>query len=474
MKSSGESGTTIESAHLKTVENRQGGGVSTADDSFRKNGNVVKKAGLFYFVFVMFAYTTGGPFGMEEMITTSGPGLTLLSLLIIPLFWCIPVSLVAAELTTAIPVEGGFYRWVRAGCGEFWGFLAGWWNWSASWLLGATYAVLFSDYLAIYFPSLTGWKHYLVSVALIAVLAYVNIRGIQMVGVFATVLEFSVLIPVLLLCMIAATRWHYNPFHPFVPPHVPPFQVFGVGLALGLWLYSGYEQCSSVAEEIENPQRSYPRALAIVVPLSVATYFLPALLSLAALGNWQEWNTAYLSKAAQLIGGSWLGFLMTVAAMLGNVSLGNATVLTSTRMPSSMAEDGYLPPVFAAKHPKYGTPWIAILISSATYALLAFQTLAQLLTVYVWLRSLVTVLTVVAAWRLRKIHPEMKRPFRIPWGNAGLAYVVIAPVIMSVVALVFSDKFALKWGLVSVLLGVAAFFVFSRIREPLERNGKTR
>ena len=226
-----------------------------------------KKAGLFYFVFVMFAYTTGGPFGMEEMVTTSGPGLTLLYLLVIPFFWCIPVSLVAAELTTAIPVEGGFYRWVRASFGDFWGFLAGWWNWSASWLLGGSYAVLFSDYLATYFPSLAGWKHYLVSVALISLLAYINIRGIQMVGAVATVLEISVLIPVLLLCVIAATQWRHNPFQPFVPPHVSPFQVFGVGLALGLWLYSGYEQCSSVAEEIENPQRSYPRALAIVVPV---------------------------------------------------------------------------------------------------------------------------------------------------------------------------------------------------------------
>ena len=160
-----------------------------------------KKAGLFYFVFVMFAYTTGGPFGMEGMVTTSGPGLTLLYLLVIPLFWCIPVSLVAAELTTAIPVEGGFYRWVRAGYGDFWGFLAGWWNWSASWLLGGSYAVLFSDYLGGFFPSLVGWKHYLVSVALIALLAYVNIRGIQMVGIVSTVLEFSVLMPVLALCV---------------------------------------------------------------------------------------------------------------------------------------------------------------------------------------------------------------------------------------------------------------------------------
>jgi amino acid transporter len=425
---------------------------------------MAKKAGLLSFVFVMFAYTTGGPFGMEEMVTTSGPGLTLIYLLVIPFFWCIPVSFVAAELTTAIPVEGGFYRWVRAGYGNFWGFLAGWWNWSASWLLGGSYAVLFSDYLAIYFPSMVGWKHYLVSVALIALLAYINIRGIQMVGVVSTILEFSVLVPVLLLCVIAATQWHHNPFHPITPPYVPPFQVFGVGLALGLWLYSGYEQCSSVAEEIENPQRSYPLALAIVVPLSMAVYFLPAFFSLAALGNWHEWNTAYLSTAARLIGGGWLGFLLTIAAMLGNVSLLNATVLTSTRMPSSMAEDGYLPPVFAAKHPKFGTPWIAILISSAIYALLAFHTLAQLLTVYVWLRTLVTVLTVLSAWRLRQKFPEMKRPFRIPGGRAGLAYVVIAPILMGILALVCSDPFALKWGPLPVLFGVAAYLVFPKIK----------
>jgi amino acid transporter len=277
------------------------------------------------------------------------------------------------------------------------------------------------------------------------------------------------LIPVAVLCAIAATKWHHNPFHPLLPPHVPPFQVFGVGLALGLWLYSGYEQCSSVAEEIENPQRSYPRALAVVVPLSIATYFLPPLLSLAALGNWQDWNTAYLSTAAARIGGGWLGFLMTIGAMLCNVSLFNATVLTSTRMPSTMAEDGYLPPVFAAKHPKYGTPWIAILISSGIYALLAFHTLAQLLTVYVWLRILVTMLTVLAAWRLRRARPELPRPFRIPWGKSGLFYVVIAPILMGVVALAGSDKFALKWGPIPVALGVVAYFLFPKIRGVFER-----
>jgi amino acid transporter len=429
----------------------------------------VKKAGLLYFVFVMFAYTTGGPFGLEEMVSTSGPGMTLIYLLIIPLFWSIPVSLVSAELTTAIPVEGGFYRWVRASHGDFWGFLTGWWNWSASWLLGASYAVLFTDYLSYFFPQLVGWKHYVVSLALIALFAYINIRGIQMVGVVATVLGICILVPVAVEAAIAATKWHHNPFHPVIPPHAPPFQIFGVGLAIGLWLYSGYEQCSSVAEEIENPQKNYPRALAIVVPMAVATYFLPACLSLAALGNWQDWTTTYLTTAAELVGGRWLGSLIAVAAVLCSVSLLNATMLTSTRMPSTMSEDGYLPPFFAEKHARYGTPWIAILISCTIYALLAFQTMAQLLTVYVWLRILVTQLTVLAAWRLRRTQPELKRPFLVPWGNAGLIYVVFAPLLMSTVALIGSDKFALKWGPIPVVLGIVAYFVFPRIKAAVER-----
>ena len=157
--------------------------------------SALQKAGLFYLVFVMFSYTTGGPFGLEDMVTTSGPGLTLIYLLVLPFFWCIPVSLVSAELTTAMPVEGGFYRWTRAAFGDFWGFLAGWWNWSASFLLGGAYAVLFTDYLL--FPGTSGWKHYLVSVALIAVITWINVRGIQMVGKVATALELFIFVPVM-------------------------------------------------------------------------------------------------------------------------------------------------------------------------------------------------------------------------------------------------------------------------------------
>ncbi len=427
------------------------------------NASVLRKAGLFYLVFVMFSYTTGGPFGLEDMVTTSGPGMTLIYLLVLPFFWCIPVSLVSAELTTAMPVEGGFYRWTRAAFGDFWGFLAGWWNWSASFLLGGAYAVLFTDYLVYYFPGITGWKHYLVSVALIAVIAWINVRGIQMVGQVATALEIFIFLPVMTMIVMGFIHWHHNPLVPWIPPHQPTFKIFGVGLALGLWLYSGYEQLSTVAEEVENPRRAYPRALALVVPLSMAAYFLPTLAGLGSAGEWQNWHTGYFSDAARSIGGPWLGTWMTLAAMVGNVALLNSTVLTTTRMPFAMAEDGYLPAALTRKHLEYGTPWLAIVVSAVIYALLAWQSLGQLISVYIWLRSATTVLTVLSAWKLRRTRPEMPRAFRIPGGRLGLFYVVAAPVVMSLVALLGSDRRAAIGGPIAMILGPLAYgFVASR------------
>ena len=405
----------------------------------------------------MFSYTTGGPFGLEDMVTTSGPGITLLYLLILPFFWCIPVSLVSAELTTAMPVEGGFYRWTRAAFGDFWGFLAGWWNWSASFLLGGAYAVLFTDYLVYYYP-LTWWEHYLVSLAVIALLTWVNVRGIQMVGQVATALEIFIFLPVMTMIIIGLTHWHQNPFHPWVVPHQPTFKVFGVGLAVGLWLYSGYEQLSTVAEEVENPQRSYPVALALVVPLSMAAYFLPALAGLASAGQWQRWKSGFFSDAAAMIGGTfhghaWLGTWMTLAAMVGSVALLNSTILTTTRMPFAMAEDGYLPAVLTRKHARYGTPWLAIVASAVIYAALAWKSLTQLLSVYIWLRSATTVLTVLSGWKLRRTRPDLARSFVVPGGRVGLFYVVAAPVLMAIVALLGGDRFATIGGLIAIALG---------------------
>ena len=442
--------------------------MTTTDAPTSPPPRALRKAGLFYLVFVMFSYTTGGPFGQEDMITTSGPGITLLYILILPLFWSIPVSLVSAELTTAMPVEGGFYRWTRAAFGDFWGFLAGWWNWTASFCLGGVYAVLFADYLKYPFPHMTWWQHYGIAFGLITLLTGVNLRGIHMVGQVATALEIFVFLPVITMVVMGLMHWHYNPFSPWVVPQQATFKVFGVGLAIGLWLYSGYEQLSTLAEEVEDPQRLYPRALAWVVPMSITMYFLPTLVGLASAGHWMEWHTGFFSEAATIIGGPWLGAGMTLAAAVCNVALLNSTILATTRMPFAMAEDGYLPNILTRRHPRFGTPWLAIVVSAAIYSLLSWQSLTQLISIYVWLRSSTTVLTVLSGWKLRRARPDLKRTFLVPGGRWGLLYAVAAPVVMALVALLGSDRFGLIGGAIALVLGPAVFAVLGlrRRRQP--------
>ncbi|ABF42115.1 amino acid/polyamine/organocation transporter, APC superfamily [Candidatus Koribacter versatilis Ellin345] len=412
----------------------------------------MKRASLLPFVFVMYSYTTGGPFGLEGQVTTSGPGMTLIYHLLLPFFWCIPVSFVSAELTTAMPVEGGFYRWSRAAFGDFWGFLAGWWNWCASFILGGVYAVMFADYMQFYFPQLKApLAHFAVALAMIIVITFVNIVGIDAVGKVATVFGVLILAPIAVMCVWGATKWQHNPFLPLIPPGATPKQVAGVGLALGLWLYSGFEQLSTVAEEVEDPQRTFPRALAWAVPMAMATYFLPTLFSLAAVGDWHAWKDGYFSTAAFAIGGHWLGFAVNLAALITAVSLLNGTVIASTRMPFAMAEDGYLPRFLAKTHARFKTPWLAIICSACVYAALSWKSLSALIIVYSWLRVATTWMTVIAAWRLRAKDPNMKRPFRIPWGIAGVAYCVIAPLIIGAIALSASENPI--GGLLSLALG---------------------
>src|SRR5205814_9149696 len=105
------------------------------------------------------------------------------------------------------------------------------------------------------------------------------------------------------------------------------------------------------------------------------------------------------------------------------------------------------------------------LLSAAMYCLVAWHSLSQLISVYIWLRIATSVLTVLSAWQLRRKRPDLQRTFRIPWGKKGLAYAVIAPLMMSGVAMIASDKFALKWGPVAVLLGPAAYFLFRRKKD---------
>jgi amino acid transporter len=117
---------------------------------------VPRTLGLGALVFIMFFTVSGGAYGLEDTIGESGAGMGLLLILLTPLIWAMPSAMMVAELATSMPVEGGYYRWVKAGLGPFWGIQEGWWSWITSWVDMAIYPVLFVEYAGYFWPDTFG------------------------------------------------------------------------------------------------------------------------------------------------------------------------------------------------------------------------------------------------------------------------------------------------------------------------------
>ena len=424
-----------------------------------RSGPLLRQIGFLPLLALFYGYTAGGPFGYEDIFGSSGPGMALVFLTFVPLFWSIPISFAAAELNSILPVQGGFYRWSRVAFGDFWGFQCGWWNWTGTFLLNSLYGVLLMDYLSDYFPWITGNVKWAGACLALCLLSYLNARGIQVAGWLSVALLFAVLLPVAWLCIASAIHWHFNPVLPFTPPGKPFGAVFGKGLALAMWNYAGYEQLSSMTGEMKDAQRTFVRLLAWITPLNVLTYVLPTTLALAALGNWQAWKTDYIVTASRLIGGPWLGAAMLVAAMIGTLSLSNSTILYTTRVPATMAEDGYLPAWLGKIHPRYGTPARAIAVSAVVYCVLARYDVADLVNIYIWTRIATTLLTLFAAWRMRRKAPAAPRKVRIPGGRIGLAYVLIFPVILCAIKMAQSEDYVLRYAPLLLASGPVAYAI---------------
>jgi amino acid transporter len=422
-----------------------------------------QKIGLIPLLFLFFAYTTAGPFGYEEIFSLSGPGMALVFLTFVPLLWSIPISLAAAEMNSILPVQGGFYRWVRVAFGDFWGFQAGWWNWTGTFLLNSMYGVLFVDYVSPYVPGLTGLWKWACTAAFLCLLAYANIRGIRASGRLAITLQIIVLAPVVWFCVLALLQARQSPLLPFVPPDRPFGTVFGAGLALAMWNYAGYEQLSSVAEEVNDPQRTFVQALAWNTPLAILTYVVPAGLALSALGNWADWKTGYLVTAAREIGGPAMGVAMLAASIIAIASLSNSTILSTTRIPYAMAQDGYLPGWLSELHGGYGTPARAIVFSTIIYCALAVTDVVTLVAIYIWTRIATSILMLLAAWQLRRRMPDAPRSFRIPGGRAGLAYIIVTPMLLCAVKVYYSEQIVYQFGPLLLASGPLAYLTFRRL-----------
>ena len=130
-------------------------------------GRLRRELGLVPLAAVVFFNVSGGPYGIEDVVPSFGPGLALALLLLTPLLWSLPVSLVISELASALPDEGGYVAWVRRAFGPFWSFQVGWWSWLDSFVDVAIYPALFVEYLKFWYPAMTAGERWLLALVFI-------------------------------------------------------------------------------------------------------------------------------------------------------------------------------------------------------------------------------------------------------------------------------------------------------------------
>jgi amino acid transporter len=416
--------------------------------------------GLTNLVALTFFCVAGGAYGFEDAVGAAGPMVALLALMVLPWLWSYPTALMTAELSTAMPEDGGYVIWVERAFGRFWGFQEGWWSWLCSFADNALYPVMFVDYLSYLRGDMPPLERVIIGVVLIAAISWLNIRGTRLVGISSVIFAALVLAPFTVMVVLGAPQMHAASW----------LARGGKGnwallLSIVLWNTSGWDNAGTCAGEVEKPSKTYPAAMAAAVVLVTVAYLLPVGVGVGVDQNWEQWEEGYFPKVAAAIGGDWLGAWLMVGGLVSAVGLLSALLCTSSRVPYAMAERGMLPAPLKKLHRRHATPWVSILVNAAGVAVLIPFSFQELIQVDMFLYAAALILEFAALVWLRFKAPDMQRPYRIPFGINGVIALSVPPVLLCTLSIALTDK-ATTW--VS-LVGIAAgLVVYPWFRTPVE------
>ena len=249
-------------------------------------------------VFLIYFEVAGGPYGSERAVRAVGPLFTLLGFLVFPFLWGVPESLVTAELSAALPGNGGFVRWADRAFGPLAGSLLGTWKYLSCVINIAAYPALVADYLGHVIPAVAGPGRARTGtvVGMTVLLSFVNYTGLSIVGWGAVALGFVSLAPFVLMTGIAAPKVRPRRWAVQVTGRRKDWRLFFNTL---FWNLNYWDSASTMAGEMERPERTFPLALALAVVLIAASYLLPLMAATGATDAPPEtWENGYLADAA--------------------------------------------------------------------------------------------------------------------------------------------------------------------------------
>jgi amino acid transporter len=425
--------------------------------------------GLLPLIAATYFMVSGGPYGIEDIVGGAGFLKAIAILLTLPLLWSLPTALMIGELAGALPTEGGFYVWVRRALGPFWGYQEGWLSLSASIFDMALYPSIFVLYLGKFNSTLTaGWQSYAWSLAVVVLCCAWNLRGAPAVSEDSVGLLALLLAPFAVFVVLGF--WRGLTLHPHVHWGRPASaSAFSTAVLVAMWNYMGWDNASTVAQEVEDPQRNYPRAMIASAILVAITYILPiAAMSFAGLSP-DNFSTGDWANAARTIHGTGLvGFAVSLGVIAGGVICGvgmfNALAMSYTRLPLAMAQDGMLPRILTKRNQR-GVPWVSVLICGLGWALALKLPFERLISVDLILYGSSLLLEFAALVVLRIREPNLPRPFKA--GNLAFAVLLgVGPAVLIAYALyvsrnerLFGTASALLFSVAVSLLGPVLYWI---------------
>lgn len=276
------------------------------------------------------------------------------------------LALVFARLSRLVPRAGGPYAFSRAGFGDFAGFLVGWGYWISIWVANAALAVAFTSYLSWFWPALATDRVLATAVGIGAIwlLTWVNVRGVRTAGSVQVVTTIFKLIPLVAIGGLGLLYLEPANFRPFNASGEGTFPAITAAATLTLWAFLGFESATVPAEEVNDPERTIPRATVLGTVFAAVLYVLAtaAVMGVIPPAELTGSNAPFADAASRMWGG-WTAPAVAIGAMVSCFGALNGWILLQGRIPWAAARDGVFPSVLG-RTSRRGTPAVALVVSS--------------------------------------------------------------------------------------------------------------
>jgi len=316
---------------------------------------------------------------------------------------------------------------------------------------------------------------FVIKAAMILIFMYINIRGVRDVGIVTNALSIFVIAAFAMIAIIGFTNWGPSPFETMTPEPAEDITdwifYLGGGIAIGMWMYSGYESMSTFAGELKDPQ-VIPKATLLCVPLIMATYIFPTMAAVSSLEgvggefSFENWGTGPAdvgyATVANYFWGPAFGIFFGVVAVVAQCSIYNTYIASGSRGFFALSEDNLSPKFFTKVDKKYGVPYVTVISIAVVNLALCMFDFAVLIIVDVFLLVSSYIMVYISALILRnKLKPEEYK-FKIPGGKPFLRLICIVPICVAVISFLINGSDFFIGGMIGIISGPVLYFIWKR------------